>query len=97
MRFAKKGQLAIILIIAVVLIVAVIAFFVFRGGKGVESIPTELAPVYDYYSACVQQEAKAAADLAGTQGGHVFLPTYVPGSEYAPFSSQLNFLGFGVP
>ncbi len=93
----KRGQLAIIIIIAVVLIAAVSAYFVFRGKSSVESIPSELVPVYDYYAACIQQETKAGVDLAGTQGGRVFLPKYVPGSEYAPFSSQLNFLGFGVP
>lgn len=93
----NKGQMAIIVIIGIGLLAAIIAYFAFNVGRGVESIPVELSPVYDYYASCVEQEARAAVDLAGTQGGRVFLPEYVPGSEYAPFSSQLGFLGFGVP
>ncbi|MEK6825601.1 MAG: hypothetical protein AABY00_02330 [Nanoarchaeota archaeon] len=93
----KQGQLAVIIIIAVVLVAVIILYFTFRSDKNIESISAELAPVYDYYAACMEQEARAGVDLAGTQGGYVFLPEYLPGSEYAPFSSQLNFLGFGVP
>jgi hypothetical protein len=94
----NRGQMTIFIIIAIAIVAGIVIFFVFRD-KVVEvsDIPEELAPVFDFYGGCIKQETRAAIDLAGTQGGYVDVPDYVPGSEYAPFSSQLNFLGFPVP
>ena len=92
----KRGQLAIFVIIALVLVVGIIVYFLVRN-TSISGIPEELRPAFDYYEECIKQETRAAIDLAGTQGGYVEVPEYVPGSEYAPFSSQLNFLGFPVP
>ena len=97
MRYGKKGQVSIAVIIAVVIVLGVVAFFVFRGKGGGSDISEELAPVFSYYASCVEKEVKAGAELAGTQGGYLETGVYEPGSEYAPFSSQLNFLGFPVP
>jgi hypothetical protein len=35
--------------------------------------------------------------LLESQGGHIYLPEFEAGSDYMPFSSQLNFLGNYVP
>lgn len=94
---SKKGQVSIFVIIALAIAGIVVLFFVFRGSLFAEKIPAELQPVFDYYDSCIQDEAEAAISLAGSQGGYVYPGVYIPGSEYAPFSSQLNFLGFPVP
>jgi hypothetical protein len=94
----RKGQVAIWIILAVLIIAGVILYLVFRGESGqVEQVPAELAPVYDFYLSCIESELGAAIELAGSQGGYVDVPNYIPGSEYAPFSSHLNFLGFPIP
>lgn len=93
----KKGQLSIFVIIALVIVGLVALFFVFRGTLFAENIPAELKPVFDFYQQCIEQEARAAIDIAETQGGWVYPEPYISGSAYAPFSSQLNFLGSPVP
>ena len=95
--FGKRGQIAIFVIIALVIVGAVVVFFVVRGGVGPEALPVEFEGIYQLYESCIEEEARAAIDLAGTQGGRIFLDEYVPGSEFSPFSNQLNFLGFPVP
>jgi hypothetical protein len=91
----KRGQVAIFVIIALLIVVGIVVFFIVR--PGVERVPAEFRPVYAVYDQCIEQETRAAIDLAGSQGGDIYLDDYVYGSEYAPFSSHLNFLGFPVP
>ena len=93
----KRGQVTIFVIIAIVILAGVAVYFLARGNLGVSGIPTSLEPVFNYYTECIKEETKTAIELAGSQGGYVETPPYVPGSDYAPFSSQLNFLGFPVP
>src|SRR3989338_10537230 len=92
----KKGQVAIFVIIALVIVGGIVLLYSYREQIFVKSIPAELRPVFDYYQSCVEEQGRAAIDLAESQGGRVDPGIYVPGSEYAPFSSQLNFLGFPV-
>ncbi len=94
---SKKGQVAIFVIIALVIVGGIVVFFTFREQLFGPSIPAELKPAFDYYEQCIEYEIEGAIELAGSQGGHVYPAEYIPGSEYAPFSSQLNFLGFPVP
>ena len=96
-RMNRRGQLTIFVIVAIVIVVGIAAFFVIRGNLGVSGIPVELEPVYDYYDSCIENELKRGLDIAGSQGGRIEVGEYAPGSEYAPFSNQLNFLGFPVP
>jgi hypothetical protein len=93
----KKGQVTIFVIIAIVIVVAVLIFFAIRSGLFVQGVPVEFAPVYSLYSGCIEQETRNALDILGTQGGRIDTGEYVPGSEYAPFSSHLNFLSIPVP
>ncbi len=93
----KKGQISIFVIISIVLVavigIAAVAWQLseFRGGERVSD------QVFQYYEECVVLETRAALTLAGTQGGYIKTPSFIPGSDYAPFSSQLDFLGFPVP
>ena len=93
----KKGQVAVFVIIALVIVGGIVLLYSYREQIFVKSIPAELRPVFDYYQSCVEEQGRAAIDLAESQGGRVDPGVYIPGSEYAPFSSQLNFLGFPVP
>jgi hypothetical protein len=94
---SRKAQVAVYVIIALVIVGLIATFFLMRGTLFAESIPAELSPAFSYYSQCIEAEARDAISLAGSQGGHVYAGAYLPGSDYAPFSSQLNFLGFPVP
>lgn len=93
----KRGQLTIFIILAVVLVGGLVIFFAFREDLFIDSIPQEFQPVFQQYSSCIQQELENAIDLSETQGGRVFVQDYIPGSEFAPFSSNLNFLDNPVP
>jgi hypothetical protein len=93
----KRGQVSIFVIVAFAL-VAVLAFvgivWQFQKTEGGQGVSGE---VFRYYEECIARETRDALRLAGTQGGHITTPEFVPGSDYAPFSSQLDFLGFPVP
>jgi hypothetical protein len=45
----------------------------------------------------IEEQGSNAALILGEQGGYIENPEFSPGSEYMPFSSQLDFLGLGVP
>lgn len=96
-KVLKRGQVSIFFIVAIVIVVGVALFLVIKNAGIGGGIPTELQPVYDYYEQCIQRETISALDLAGSQGGRVVPGDYIPGSDYAPFASHLNFLGFPVP
>lgn len=93
----KKGQLSVFVVVALVIVAGVLIFFLFKDRILGGEVSQELAPVFDFYQSCIEQETKSAITLAGAQGGYVEVPDYFPGSEYAPFSSHLNFLGNPVP
>lgn len=93
----KRGQLALIVIVAIVIVAAVVIYFVSTSNVASSSVPAELAPVYNYYLSCIQEQAQQAIDIAGSQGGHIYVNSYSPASDYSPFSSQLNFLGLPIP
>ncbi|MFH1425337.1 MAG: hypothetical protein ABIG28_01235 [archaeon] len=94
---AKKGQVTVLIIIAILIVTVIVLIFVFRDNSGEENIPAELMPVYDYYQSCIEMETRLASQIAGVQGGRINPGEYFPGSEYSPFSSQLNFFGSPVP
>jgi hypothetical protein len=93
----RRAQVSVFVIVAIVILAGIVLYFIFRdAGDGLVGISAELSPVYDYFLGCVELETKLAIQLVGTQGGRIDSGEYVPGSEYAPFSSHLNFLGFPV-
>ncbi len=93
----RKGQATIYIIIAIVIVVGIILYFVIKNNLiNSAGIPAEFMSVYNYYQECIKLETKNAVDVIESQGGRINAE-YIPGSDYAPFSSQLNFLGFPVP
>ena len=93
----KHGQVTIFVIIAIVIVVGAILFFVFRDSLIKTEIPVNLEPVYNKLLSCLQSDALVGIDVMESQGGYITLPEFESGSEYMPFSSQLNFLGNPVP
>ena len=94
---SRKAQIAIFIILAILIVAGVALFFVFKDRILQPSIPKELEPVYSYYLSCLQGETENAVAILGTQGGYIETPDFSAGSEYMPFSSELSFLGMGVP
>lgn len=92
----KRGQVTIWVIIALIIVVGAGLYFIFSGKIPEQKIPKELTPVYSYYEKCISQAGENALSIAGSQGGRIYETDYTPGSEYAPFSSHMNFLGFNV-
>src|SRR3989344_6498740 len=95
-RMNKSGQVTIFVIIAIVIVIGIVLFFVLKGGIDRGGISQELMPVYGYYDSCIQTELEKALSIAGSQGGRIDIGNYESGSEFAPFSNQLNFLGIPV-
>ncbi len=93
----KKGQVTIFVILAIVIVAGIVIYFAVREGIGKQEIPKELSPVYNYFLSCVEDQTQQAALIAGSQGGYIEIPEFEAGSNYMPFSSQLNFLGTPVP
>lgn len=93
-----KGQTAVYIILAIILVVGIIFFVVYRTAiQGEKTSEGDFTPVFEYYDSCIESEGRTAIQLIGSQGGRIEVPAYVPGSDYAPFSNHLNFLGFPVP
>lgn len=93
---SKRSQLTIFIIVAIVIVGVIILFFTLRGGIE-RPIPQELEPIYNYYLSCMESELFNGISILGQQGGYIDPPEFSSGSEYMPFSSELNFLGIGVP
>jgi hypothetical protein len=96
-EFSKKAQVTIFIILAVVLVAGVILFFIFRGSLGFGGVPAEFESVYNYYLECIDKETQNGVLIMGQQSGYIDKPDFSPGTDYMPFSSQLDFLGTGVP
>ena len=93
----NKAQVTIFIIIAIIIVVGVGLFFAVRGGLFDMGIPAEMEPVYSYYLDCIESEGLEGIYILGQQAGYIEPPEFSPGSEYMPFSSELSFLGIGVP
>jgi len=92
-----RAQISIFIILAIVIIVGIGIYFVVRGNLFKPSIPADFEPVYNYYLSCVQEQAEVGISVLESKGGYIESPEFSPGSEYMPFSSQLDFFGIGVP
>ncbi len=93
----KKGQITIFIIIAIVIIAAVASYFIFRNQIGKIGIPADMQPVYTTFLSCLEEETLTGVSVLESQGGYIELPEFEQGSDYSPFSSQLNFLGNPIP
>ncbi|MFA5020345.1 MAG: hypothetical protein WC533_04580 [Candidatus Pacearchaeota archaeon] len=96
-EFDKKGQVTIFIIMAVVVVALIVGFFVFRDSIFPVDNKSGFAEVYSFFDSCIEQKTRQGLSISGYQAGYIELPEFKPGSEYAPFSSQLDFVGSGVP
>ena len=93
----RRGQVSIFVILAIVIVVGLAIFFVYRTNIFSGSIPTEISPAYDYYTSCVQSVLRDGVSIAGSHAGYLQNPDFNPGTTFAPFGSELNFLDQAVP
>ena len=91
----KKAQITVFAIIAILIVASVSLFFYLRAKPS--AVPAEFRPVENYFLGCIENKVKEGADLLGAQAGYIELPRFEAGSEYMPFSSQIDFLGTAVP
>ncbi len=96
-RWDKRGQVTIFIIIAVIIIAVVAAFFILRGRITPAAVPASLEPVYSSFLSCLEEDTAVGITVLESQGGYIELPEFTAGSQYMPFSSQLNFLGNPIP
>lgn len=94
---SKKGQITIFIIIAILIVAIALAYFFLWDPVTVEEVPAEFEPVYQTFLACVEDATLTGASILASQGGHIDLPEFEPGSDFMPFSSQLNFFGNPIP
>lgn len=94
---SKRGQVSLFVVIALVLVIGIGVYIGVKNNLFSFGDSESFTEVYNYYDECIKQDALKAVDIAGSQGGRIDVGEYIPGSDYAPFSSQLNFLGFPVP
>ena len=93
----KKGQVTIFIIIAIILVASVILYFTLRTVASQEKLPAEIEVVYNSFLTCIEQNTLTGISVLESQGGYIELPEFEPGSNYMPFSSQLDFLGTPIP
>ncbi len=93
----KRGQVSVFVLIALAIAAGVLIFLAARGSLSISGNDRQFAEVTDFYDSCLQQETESAISIMEMQGGRLDVGEYMPGSDYAPFSSHLNFLNAPVP
>ncbi len=96
-KMRNRGQVTIFIIIAIVLVALVVLFFIFKGKILPGDLDSDLSKVHNTFLACLEGDLETGVYLLESQGGRIYLPEFEAGSDYMPFSSQLNFLGNYVP
>ncbi|MBU2503893.1 MAG: hypothetical protein KJ879_02470 [Nanoarchaeota archaeon] len=94
---SKSGQVTIFIIVALLIVVGIGLYFSLRGSIQTSNIPESFQPAYTSFLSCLKSDTETGISILESQGGYIYLPDFEPGSEYMPFSSQLNFLGNPVP
>jgi len=95
---SKRAQTTIFIIIAVVIVaVALFIFLLTKPSTQGPELPLSVAPVYESFLSCLEEDALLGIDLLETRGGFIELPDFDSGSSFMPFSSQLNFAGVDIP
>lgn len=96
-KINNRAQITVFIIIAIVLVIGIGVYFLARNNVFGTSMPKEMEPVYNYYLSCVSDETQTGAMVLGQTAGYIEKPAFSPGSDFMPFSSQLNLLGNGIP
>ena len=96
MRF-KRGQITLFVILAILVVASVAAYFALRGTIFSEAIPPNVQVVEKSFLTCLEEDLLTGVDVLESQGGYIQIPDFEPGSDYMPFSSELDFLGNPIP
>jgi len=95
MMESRKGQITIFIIIGVILLFSTALVLYIKGQVSVperevrvalEQVPTELQPVQQFVTGCLEQVAMEAFNLIGAHGGYISVET----SEYSGFDFEKN-------
>jgi len=93
----KFGQVSVFIILGILILIGFFLIFVLKEKIFGLKIPKDFDEIYNYYLSCINEETLNGIKIIEQQGGYIKSPAFVPGSSYMPFSSQLNFLGYGIP
>ena len=93
----NRGQVTVFVIIAILIIAGVGLYFLLRNNTSSSAVPAEFKGVYDNFVFCLQNKLSLGVSVLESRGGYIVPPDFVAGSEFMPFSSQLDFLGNPVP
>ncbi|MEK6845057.1 MAG: hypothetical protein AABX44_02255, partial [Nanoarchaeota archaeon] len=93
----KKGQITIFIIIAILIIAFVVGYFLVKDKIVKKVVSEDIQRVETSFLSCLEDDVLTGVDVLESQGGYIELPEYEPGSDFMPFSSQLNFLGNPIP
>lgn len=93
----KIGQITIFVILAILLVVAFASYFIFKDSLFPKSSSLTFDPVETSFLNCIQEKTQFGIKVLESKGGYIENPTFLPGSTYMPYSSQLNFLGTAIP
>ncbi len=93
----RRGQTTVFIIIAIIIVAAVVGYLIFKDRLSISKLPSDMQPIYTSFLSCIEEYTLSGAAVLEGQGGYIDLPEFEAGSEYMPFSSQLNFLGTSIP
>jgi hypothetical protein len=93
----KRGQVTIFIIIAIIIVGIIAGYFIFKNQIVNIGVPADIQPVYTTFLSCLEEKTLTGISVLESQGGYIELPEFEQGSDYMPFSSQLNFLGNPIP
>ena len=93
----KRGQVTIFVIIAVLIVASFFAYFIFRGETEPQVDSSGIQMIEESFLVCLKEDVLTGISVLESQGGYIALPEFEPGSDFMPFSSQLDFLGNPIP
>lgn len=79
------------------MVVAAASYFIFKGALFPTKVSATFNPIETNFLNCINEKTLTGIRILESKGGYIKDPTFVPGSQYMPFSSQLDFLGVGIP
>jgi len=86
----KRGQVTIFIIIAIIIVALFAGYFMFKDKLFQEKIPSDVEPIYTNFLNCLEDQTLTGVDILESQAGYIYLPEFEKGSDYMPFSSQLD-------
>ena len=94
---SKRSQITIFIIVAILIVAGVVLFLIFKGKPELPITQVSIQAVETAFLNCIKDSTSTGIDILESQGGYIYLPDFESGSEFMPFSSQLDFLGNPIP